>query len=133
MRVARETKSYLQRYGALQDLIAILGVEELSEEDKIVVTQSATPAEVPVAALLRRRAVHRYPGLLRAARRDDSTASRRSARVTCDHVPEQAFFMSSTIDDALAKAKEVIEVRPSDTPAEAQMREGAAAAAGDGV
>ena len=40
VRVARETKSYLQRYGALQDLIAILGVEELSEEDKIVVTRA---------------------------------------------------------------------------------------------
>ena len=40
VRVARQTKSYLQRYGALQDLIAILGVEELSEEDRIVVTRA---------------------------------------------------------------------------------------------
>ena len=38
--VARKTRSYLQRYGALQDLIAILGVEELSEEDKIVVRRA---------------------------------------------------------------------------------------------
>ncbi len=41
--------------------------------------------------------------------------------------------MSSTLDDALAKAKEVVEARPSDTPAEAQVREGAAAAAGGTV
>ena len=38
--VAGKTRSYLQRYGALQDLIAILGVEELSEEDKLVVRRA---------------------------------------------------------------------------------------------
>ena len=132
MRVARETKSYLQRYGALQDLIAILGVEELSEEDRTVVTRARRLQKFLSQPFFVAEQYTGIPGcyvpLAETIRGFEEICSG-----ACDHVPEQAFFMASTLDDALAKAKEVVEARPSDTPAEAQVREGAAAAAGGTV
>ena len=68
--VARAVKQMLQRYKDLQDIIAILGIDELSEEDKLTVVARAQDSEVPVAAVLRRRAVHRLQGQVRADRRD---------------------------------------------------------------
>ncbi len=62
--VARSVKSILQRYKDLQDIIAILGIEELSEEDKQAVARAQNP-EVPFAAVLRGRAVHRLARPLR--------------------------------------------------------------------
>ena len=62
-------KQILQRYKDLQDIIAILGIDELSEDDKLTVAARAQDPEVPVAAVLRRRAVHRLQGQVRADRR----------------------------------------------------------------
>ncbi len=56
--VARTVKQILQRYKDLQDIIAILGIDELSEEDKLAVVARAQDSALPVAAVLRRRAVH---------------------------------------------------------------------------
>ena len=67
--VARSVKQILQRYKDLQDIIAILGIDELSEDDKLTVIARAEDPEVPVAAVLRRRAVHRLQGQVRADRR----------------------------------------------------------------
>ena len=67
--VARSVKQILQRYKDLQDIIAILGIDELSEDDKLTVIARAQDPEVPVAAVLRRRAVHRLQGQVRADRR----------------------------------------------------------------
>ena len=64
--VARQVQQVLQRYKALQDIIAILGMDELSEEDKLAVVARAQDRALPVAAVLRRRSVHR---LARQARR----------------------------------------------------------------
>jgi F-type H+/Na+-transporting ATPase subunit beta len=52
----------LQRYKDLQDIIAILGMDELSEEDKLIVGRARKIAALPLAAVLRRRAVHRHQG-----------------------------------------------------------------------
>ena len=68
---ARRVQEILQRYKDLQDIIAILGVDELSEEDKVIVRAGAEDPAVPVAAVLRGRAVHGDPGQVRAGRRDD--------------------------------------------------------------
>ncbi len=57
--VAREVQRVLQRYRDLQDIIAILGVEELSEEDKQLVGSRAADRALLLAAVLHRRAVHR--------------------------------------------------------------------------
>ena len=64
--VARAVKQMLQRYKDLQDIIAILGIDELSEEDKLTVGRARAHPAVPVAAVLRRRAVHRAAGQVRA-------------------------------------------------------------------
>ena len=105
-RVARGVQQVLQRYRDLQDIIAILGIEELSEEDKVTVararrvqrflTQPFYVAEtftgmggkyVPV-----RETVRGFTEILEGKH---------------DEVPEQAFYMTGTIDEALEKAQEM--------------------------
>ena len=99
----------LQRYKALQDIIAILGMDELSEEDKLVGGARPQDRALPVAALPRRRSVHR---LARQARRRSPTRSRAS-RASCDgeydHLPEAAFYMVGTIEEAVEKAAKLAE------------------------
>ena len=83
--VARAVKQILQRYKDLQDIIAILGIDELSEDDKLTVARARKIAAVPVAAVLRRRAVHRVQRQVRADCRHDEGLQgnrRRQARRT---------------------------------------------------
>ena len=82
----------LQRYKDLQDIIAILGIDELSDEDKLVVSRARKIAALPLAAELRRRAVHRHAGRVRQARghdpglpRDHRGQARRPARAGLLH------------------------------------------------
>ena len=63
-----EVQQTLQRYKDLQDIIAILGMDELSEEDKQAVDRARKIQTLPVPAVLRRRAVHRPQGQVRLAR-----------------------------------------------------------------
>ena len=74
--MARAVKQILQRYKDLQDIIAILGIDELSEDDKVTVARARKIQQLPLAALPRGRAVHRHPRQVRAARRHASAASR---------------------------------------------------------
>lgn len=101
--VAGKVRSYLQRYGALQDLIAILGVEELSEEDKIVVRRArrlrrflSQPFHVAEAYTA---IPGRYVPLAETVRGFKEIVEGRH-----DEVPEQAFFMVGTIGEALEAA-----------------------------
>ena len=66
--VAQGVKRILQRYKDLQDIIAILGIDELSDDDKLNRIACAQGAEVPVAALPRGGAVYRHPRPLRQDR-----------------------------------------------------------------
>ena len=68
--VARQVQTILQKYKDLQDIIAILGMDELSEDDKLVGRARSQDAALPVAAVLRRLAVHRGRGQVRAAQGD---------------------------------------------------------------
>ena len=68
--VANEVKEVLQRYKELQDIIAILGIDELSDEDRVARAARAQDRALPVAAVPRRRAVHGHRRRLRADRRD---------------------------------------------------------------
>ena len=129
VRVARETKSYLQRYGALQDLIAILGVEELSEEDRIVVTRARRLQKFLSQPFFVAEQYTGIPGCY-VPLEETIRGFEEICSGACDHIPEQAFFMSATLDDVFAKAEEVVDTKPSGSAAEAQVREGAAAAAG---
>ncbi len=102
--VAKKTRSYLQRYGALQDLIAILGVEELSEEDKIVVRRARRLQKFLSQPLFVSEPYTGIPGKyvpLKETIRD----FKQIIEGIHDDVPEQAFYMVGTIDEALKKAK----------------------------
>ena len=90
--VATRVQEILQRYKDLQDIIAILGIDELSDEDKLTVDAGAAHPALPLAAELRRRAVHRPGRPLRQARghdqglpRDHRGQARRSARAGVLH------------------------------------------------
>ncbi len=102
--VARKTRSYLQRYGALQDLIAILGVEELSEEDKVVVRRARRLQKFLSQPLFVAEAYTGIPGKY-VPLKDTIRDFKQIIDGSHDDVPEQAFYMVGTIDEALKKAK----------------------------
>ncbi len=90
--VATQVKEILQRYKELQDIIAILGIEELSDEDKRDGQPRAAHRALPVAAVPRRRDLHRHAGPVRPDRRHDPRLqgdrrrpARRGARVGVLH------------------------------------------------
>jgi F-type H+/Na+-transporting ATPase subunit beta len=103
--IARRVKAYLQRYGALQDLIAILGVEELSEDDKIVVIRARRLQKFLSQPFF---VAEQYTGI--PGRYVPLSETLRGFAEICDgkhdDVPEQAFFMVGTIDEALERAAE---------------------------
>jgi F-type H+-transporting ATPase subunit beta len=104
--VAQRTRSYLQRYGALQDLIAILGVEELSDEDKLVVIRARRLQKFlsqPFFVAEQFTGVQgRYVSLA-----DTLDGFERICNGEFDDVPEQAFHMVGTIAEVLERAKEL--------------------------
>ena len=103
---AREVQRVLQRYNDLQDVIAILGVEELSEEDKLTVARArkiqrflSQPMFVAEAFTGRTGAYVPIGETVRGFREILDGKH--------DDLPEQAFYMVGTIDDAAEKAKEL--------------------------
>ncbi len=101
---ARQVRSYLQRYGALQDLIAILGVEELSEEDKIVVRRARRLQKFLSQPMFVAEAYTGMKGRY-VPIADTIRGFEQILAGAHDDVPEQAFYMVGTIDEALDKAK----------------------------
>jgi F-type H+-transporting ATPase subunit beta len=105
-RTAREVRGYLSRYGALQDLIAILGVEELSEEDKIVVRRARRLQKFLSQPLFVAEPHTGMPGrYVRIA--ETVRGFEEIVAGLHDEVPEQAFYMVGGIDEALEKARAV--------------------------
>jgi F-type H+-transporting ATPase subunit beta len=102
--VAARTRTYLQRYGALQDLIAILGVEELSDEDKIVVRRARRLQRFLSQPFFVAEAYTAIPGRY-VSLADTIRGFKEILDGRHDDVPEQAFFMVGTIDEALKKAE----------------------------
>ncbi len=128
VRVARETKSYLQRYGALQDLIAILGVEELSEEDKTVVTRARRLQKFLSQPFFVAEQYTGIPGCYVPIAETIRGFSEICAG-HCDSIPEQAFFMAGTIDEVIDRARVAGDAGPVTTEAASQVAEGKAAMA----
>src|ERR1700761_3559461 len=103
---ARGVQQVLQRYKELQDIIAILGMDELSEEDKLSVfrarkvqrffSQPFHVAEVFTGA----------PGKY-VTLKETIRGFKMIVDGECDHLPEQAFYMVGTIDEAFEKAKKI--------------------------
>ncbi len=103
--VAREVQSILQRYQELKDMIAILGIDELSQEDKLVVSRArkiqfffSQPffvAEVftgsPGKFVSMKNTIRSFKGIISG---------------DYDHLPEQAFYMVGTIEEVVEKAKQ---------------------------
>ena len=101
---ARKVQGILQRYKELRDIIAILGMDELAPEDKLVVararkmqrflSQPFTVAEVFTGS----------PGKY-VPLKDTIKGFKMIANGELDHLPEQAFYMVGTIEEAIAKAE----------------------------
>ncbi len=108
VRVAGEVKGYVQRYGALQDLIAILGVEELSDEDKIVVTRARRLqkflSQPFFVAEQFTGAEGRYVPIAETIRGFGEICAGKH-----DLLPEQAFYMAGSIDEVVARAASMAE------------------------
>ncbi len=103
-RVAREVQRILQRYKDLKDIIAILGMEELSDEDKLVVSRARKIQRFLSQPFFVAEEFTGRPG--RFVRIEDTV--RGFAEIIegkHDDLPEQAFYMVGTIEEAIEKAK----------------------------
>jgi F-type H+-transporting ATPase subunit beta len=104
--VAREVQRTLQRYRDLQDIIAILGMDELSEEDKVTVARARRIQRFMSQPMF---VAEQFTG--RAGKYVERMETVRGAREILegkyDQLPEQAFFMAGPIEDVEANAKEM--------------------------
>lgn len=103
VRVASEVRSYLARYEALQDIISILGTEELSEEDRLTVHRARRLQRFLTQPFFATEHFTGIPGRY-VSIEDTLRGFDEIARGEHDDLPEQAFYMVGTIDDAVAKA-----------------------------
>jgi F-type H+-transporting ATPase subunit beta len=103
-RTARDVQSLLQRYKELQDIIAILGMDELSEDDKLVVTRARKVQRFLSQPFFVAEIFTGSPGAY-VDIKDTVRGFREILDGKHDEVPEQAFYMVGTIEAALEKAK----------------------------
>src|SRR5574337_2142983 len=101
---AREVQRVLQRYRDLQDIIAILGVDELSEEDKLIVARARKIQKFLSQPFTVAEAFTSVPGVY-VQLQDTIRGFREIVEGKHDDIPEQAFFMVGTIDEAREKAE----------------------------
>ena len=104
--VARGVQRVLQRYRELQDLIAILGIDELSEEDKLIVGRARRIQRFLSQPMFVAEAFTGTPGRYVSVK-ETVRGFKEILEGKHDHLPEQAFYMVGTIDDALEKAKKL--------------------------
>jgi F-type H+-transporting ATPase subunit beta len=104
--VARRVQEILQRYADLQDIIAILGVDELSEEDKIAVARARRIQRFLSQPFF---VAEQFTGIEgKYVPLDETIASFKAlTEGEYDHLPEQAFFMAGGIEDVERNAKEL--------------------------
>ena len=103
-RTAREVKQILQRYKDLQDIIAILGIDELSEDDKQLVARARKVERFLGQPMFVAERFHGLQGQYVPIRKTVE-GFRAILDGKCDHLPEQAFYMVGDIDSAFAKAE----------------------------
>ena len=105
-RVAREVQKILQNYKSLQDIIAILGMDELSEEDKLVVSRARKIQRFLSQPFFVAEVFTGSPGKL-----VDLQSTIKGFDAICkgqyDHLPESAFYMVGPIEEAVAKAEKM--------------------------
>ena len=104
--VAREVQRILQKYKELQDIIAILGMEELSDEDKIIVARARRIERFLSQPFFVAEQFTGTPG--RYVKLEDSVdAFERLIKGEFDDLPERAFLYVGTIDEVVEKAKQL--------------------------
>jgi len=106
-RVARGVQRVLQRYKELQDIIAILGMDELSEEDKLIVARARKIQRFLSQPFHVAEAFTGRPGVY-VPLKETIRGFKEILEGRHDHLPEQAFYMVGTIDEAVEKAKEMM-------------------------
>ena len=98
----------LQRYKSLQDIIAILGMDELSEEDKVAVARARKIERFLSQPFHVAEVFTGSPGVF-VQLADTIKSFKGLCAGDYDHLPEQAFYMVGTIDEAVAKAEKLAE------------------------
>ncbi|MCF7799885.1 F0F1 ATP synthase subunit beta [Candidatus Babeliales bacterium] len=102
--VARAVQKVLQKYKELQDIIAIMGMDELADSDKLIVYRAKKMQKFMTQPLFVAEQFTNIPG--RFVHREQTVND--FAKIVsgeCDNVPEQAFYMVGTLDEAFQKAK----------------------------
>ena len=104
--VAREVQQILQRYKELQDIIAILGMDELSKDDKITVNRARRIRNFLSQPL---NVAEQFTGIVGSyvSRQDTVRSFKEILEGKHDHLPEQAFMFVGTIEEVVAKAKKL--------------------------
>ena len=105
--VTQAVQQNLQRYKDLQDIIAILGIDELSDDDKQVVSRAR---KIELFMTQPMFVAETFTGLQgRYVKVEDTVEGfEKLVNGECDELPEQAFYMVGTIDEAFDKAKELV-------------------------
>ena len=102
---AAPVQGILQRYKDLQDIIAILGIDELQEEDKLIVGRARRIEKFLSQPFYVAEQFTGFPG--KTVPLEDTIRSfKMIVDGECDHIPEQAFYMQGGIEDVFAEAKE---------------------------
>ncbi|WP_114394790.1 F0F1 ATP synthase subunit beta [Oleisolibacter albus] len=104
--VARKVQQVLQQYKALQDIIAILGMDELSEEDKLVVARARKIQRFLSQPFHVAEVFTGTPGVL-VSIEDTVKGFKGIVNGEYDHLPEAAFYMVGTIEQAVEKARKM--------------------------
>ena len=104
--VARSVQYVLQRYKDLQDIIAILGMDELSEDDKLVVSRARKIQRFLSQPFHVAEAFTGTPGVY-VELKDTIKGFTEIVAGKYDHLPEQAFYMVGTIEEVIEKAKKL--------------------------
>jgi F-type H+-transporting ATPase subunit beta len=105
-KVAREVQQILQKHKELQDIIAILGMEELSDEDKLTVSRAKKIQKFLTQPLFVAERFTNVPG--KFIKREKAVEDfEKIVSGECDEMPEQAFYMVGTLEDAIERAKKI--------------------------
>ncbi|PCI63677.1 MAG: F0F1 ATP synthase subunit beta [Kordiimonadales bacterium] len=104
--VARSVQELLQKYKSLQDIIAILGMDELSEDDKLVVARARKIEKFLSQPFFVAQIFTGLPGQF-VQLEDTVTSFKAIVDGEYDHLPEAAFYMVGGIEDAIAKAEKL--------------------------
>jgi len=104
--VAREVQSTLQRYKALQDIIAILGMDELSEDDKLIVARARKIQRFLSQPFFVAEVFTGSPGKL-VSLEDTIKGFKGLCAGEYDHMPEAAFYMVGNMEEAIEKAEKL--------------------------